>query len=163
MRVTRCLLTGIARCRLFIPCQITYTELHSTCPTGQKTVKNLKNELFPILKKVNNDITAPYTKRPNDLKCEQNVSRLIQDAGVLPEVQDRNRGLVNYFTRKEANPAQQNDLLNFRCIGQQEFLQRVSSVILRNPSVHAPNRKRRLQTFTDRKITKSRVAQSEKD
>ena len=60
-------------------------------PYRSRTVKNLKNELFPILKKVNNDITAPYTKRPNDLKCEQNVSRLvclIQDAGVLPEVQD---------------------------------------------------------------------------
>ena len=76
---------------------------------------------------------------------------------------ESNRGLLNYFTGKEANPAQQNDLLNFRLIGQQEFLQRISSVILKNPSVHAPNRRRRLQTFSERKVTKSRVTQLEKD
>ena len=66
---------------------------------------------------------------------------------------------MNYFTMKEANAAQQNDLLNFRCIGQQEFLQRISSVTLKNPSVHAPNRRRRLQTFSEKKINKSRVTQ----
>ena len=54
-------------------------------------------------------------------------------------------------------------LLNFRCIGQQEFLQRISSVTLKNPSVHAPNRRRRLQTFSEKKINKSRVTQLEKD
>ena len=74
-----------------------------------------------------------------------------------------NRGLVNKFTKKEANSVQEHDLMNFRLIGQQEFLQRVSAVILQNPSVHAPNRKHRLQTFSERKIAKSRVTQLEKD
>ena len=78
-------------------------------------------------------------------------------------VTENNRGLSNYFTGKEANPAQQNDLLNFRFIGQQEFLQRIASVILKQPSVCAPNRRRRLQTFSEKKITKSRVTQLEKD
>ena len=74
---------------------------------------------------------------------------------------ENNRGLINNFTRKEANPVQQNDLMNFRFLGQQEFLQRISSVILKNPSVHAPNRRRRLQTFSEKKVTKSRDTQLE--
>ncbi len=54
-------------------------------------------------------------------------------------------------------------MMNFRSIGQQEFLLRISSVILKQPSVHAPNRKKRLQTFSERKINKTRVSQLEKD
>ena len=133
-------------------------------PYRSKAIKNLQNELFPtrIQKK---EITGPFSTQPNDLKCEQNICsqvRVLQEAGMLSATES-NRGLLNYFTGKEANPAQQNDLLNFRLIGQQEFLQRISSVILKNPSVHAPNRRRRLQTFSERKVTKSRVTQLEKD
>ena len=73
------------------------------------------------------------------------------------------QGLLSFFTNNKANPAQQNDLLNFRCIGEQEFLQRIQSVIQKQASVRAPNRKRRLQTFSEKKITKSRVTQLEKD
>ena len=87
---------------------------------------------------------------------------LLQGADVLP-LTENNRGLVNKFTQKEANSAQQHDLLNFRLIGQQEYLQRVSAVMLKNPSVNAPNRRRRLQTFSEGKVTKSRVTQLEKD
>lgn len=41
---------------------------------------------------------------------------------------------------------------HFRDIGQKEFLLRIASVILKQPSVHAPNRRKRLQTFAERKI-----------
>jgi len=54
-------------------------------------------------------------------------------------------------------------LVKFRSIGQQEVLLRIASVQLKQPSVNAPNRKRRLQTFTERKVTKSRLTQLEKD
>lgn len=74
-----------------------------------------------------------------------------------------NRGLINPFTKKEAIAGQCHDLLHFRSIGQQEFLLRIASVQLKQPSVNAPNRKRRLQTFTERKVTKSRLTQLEKD
>ena len=87
---------------------------------------------------------------------------LLQTADVLP-LTTKNRGLVNKFTQKVANPAQRSDLLNFQSLGQQEFLQRVSSVILKTPSVQTPNRKHRLQTFSEKKVTKSRVSQLEKD
>ena len=74
-----------------------------------------------------------------------------------------NRGLVNKFTQKEANTVQHHKFMNFRSIGQQEYLQRVSALILKTPSIHAPNRRHKLQTFSDRKVTKSRVTQLEKD
>ena len=73
-------------------------------------------------------------------------------------VTEKNRGLKNYFTGKEANHAQQSDLLNFRFLGQQEFLQRISSMILKTPSVRAPNRRRpsakegnKIKAYTTRK------------
>ena len=134
-------------------------------PYRSKPIKNLPNELFPTRMQKKNNITAPFSTKPNDMKCEQNVCAqvsILQETGML-SITEQNRGVMNYFTNKEANAAQQNDLLNFRCIGQQEFLQRISSVTLKNPSVRAPNRRRRLQTFSEKKINKSRVTQLEKD
>ena len=78
-------------------------------------------------------------------------------------VSTENRGLINPFTHKCATPSQHHDLLNFRAIGEREFLQRIASVILKQPSVHAPKRRHRLQTFSERKINKTRVSQLEKD
>lgn len=43
---------------------------------------------------------------------------------------------------------------------EKEFL---FSVILKQPSIHTPNRKHQLQTFSERKATKSRLTQLEKD
>ena len=133
-------------------------------PYRSKAIKNLQKELFPTQKK-KNEITGPFSTQPNDLKSEQNIHSQVcalQESGMLL-VTENNRGLSNYFTCKEANPAQQNDLLNFQLIGQQEFLQRIASVILKQPSVCAPNRRCRLQTFSEKKIPKSRVTQLEKD
>lgn len=68
------------------------------------------------------------------------------------------------FTKKEANEAQTYDLLNFRIIGQCEFLQRIAAVILKQPSVKAPNRKRRLQTLSEKnnKVTCHKIGKRQK-
>ena len=134
-------------------------------PYRSKAIKNIQTELFPTKKLRRNNILIPFSTCPNDIKCEQNVCaqvKAIQDVGMLSLV-EKNRGLINFFERKEANPAQQNDLLNFRAIGQEEFLRRVSSVLLKQPSVNAPKRRHRLQTFSAKKITKSRITQLERD
>ena len=88
---------------------------------------------------------------------------LLQTADVLSTTLETNRGLINKFTQKEATAVQHHDLMNFRLIGQQEFMQRVSAVVLKNPSVHVPKRRQRLQMFSEKKITKSRVTQLERD
>ena len=74
-----------------------------------------------------------------------------------------NRGLINSFTNKVASPEQTNDLLSFREIGLNDFLLRIQSCILKLPSVNAPNRKKKLQTFSVRKINKKKVTKLEKD
>ncbi len=78
-------------------------------------------------------------------------------------ITDSNHGLINPFTDKCATPSQHHDLLIFRAIGQRKFLNRIASVTLKKPSVQAPNRRHRLQTFSERKVNKSRVSQLEKD
>ena len=134
-------------------------------PYRSRAIKNIQRQLFPATAESGKKTTTPFTSHPNDLKCEQNVNTivsLIQEADILP-YSENNRGLHNKFTNKVANAVQQHDLLNFRLIGQEEYLKRVSAVMLKNPSVHAPNRKRRLQTLSDKKVSKSRVTQLEKD
>ena len=110
-------------------------------------------------------INSLLSSNPNDVKREENIQAQIQtiETSKLLISTDTNRGLINPFTNKEATVGQHHDLLNFRAIGQQEFLLQISSVILKQPSVNAPNRRRRLQTFSERKVTKSRITQLEKD
>ena len=134
-------------------------------PYRSKALKNLQDQLFPSDMQISTTIEGPFSIKPLDLKSEQNISAqidTIMEAGVLSVVNE-NRGLLNLFTKKEANTAQKNDLLNFRLIGEKEFLQRISAITLKIPSIKAPNRKRRLQTLSERKITKSRVTRLEKD
>ena len=69
----------------------------------------------------------------------------------------KNSELRNPYTHKEATPQQTNDLLTFRSIGEKEFLQMITSFILKQPSTLAPNRKRHLLTFSEgqKKIQKN--------
>ena len=80
------------------------------------------------------------------------------------EVTTTNRGLVNWFTGDEATTQQKHDPLNCRNIGQEEYQLRISFFILREPSVRAPNRRKALQTLSDRKQKKNKkVSQLERD
>lgn len=72
----------------------------------------------------------------------------IEDVELLPLVITANRSLVNTFNQKVASESQRSDQLQFRQIGQEG--NRVSSFILQKPSVHAPLRRKQLQTFTER-------------
>ena len=70
--------------------------------------------------------------------------------------------MINPLTKTQASVEQTYDLLNFRHIGEKEFLLRIAYFILKVPSVNAPNRKRRLITFSEKKKTQ-RVSQLERD
>ena len=72
-------------------------------------------------------------------------------------------GLINPFTKKAANTQQACDLLGFRSIGQQEFLNHIKFRILRRPSTTTTTRKWRLQTFFTKKVNKQRYSQLERD
>ena len=88
---------------------------------------------------------------------------VIIESAALLSLQDRDRGLVNPFSKKTVNPAQKHDLLEFRNIGCDEFEKYVLYYILRQASVHPPQRKRRLATFAERKPSKRVVSQLERD
>ena len=134
-------------------------------PYRPKAVKNLKQQVLPTTEDRQTSVTSPFPTKPDDIKSEQNIQAQIKSLNTnhLLAVSESNRGLINPFTQKHATASQHHDLLNFRDVGQKEFLLRIASVILKQPSVHAPNRRKRLQTFTERTIKKSRVSQLEKD
>ncbi len=134
-------------------------------PYRSKAVQNLKNQIIPPKPDQKPSVQSPFSSNPNDSKCERNILAQIDAATTnnLLAITDTNRGLINPFTNKQATAIQHHDLMNFRSIGQQEFLLRTASVVLRQPSVKAPNRRKRLQTFSERKVNKSRLSQLEKD
>lgn len=98
-------------------------------PYRSKATKNLQSQFFPPRVQKKNNIATPYTTKPNDFKCELNVGSLvtcslIKEADML-SLTEKKTGLI----KKVANPVQQNDLRKFRFLEQQEFLQRILSVI----------------------------------
>ena len=74
-----------------------------------------------------------------------------------------NRGLLNPYTLQQATSEQSHDLLGFRTIGEKEYFNRIDYFILKTPSVKAPRRQRRLQTFTVKTGRSKRLTQAEKD
>ena len=136
-------------------------------PYRSKALKNLQQEILPTAKDKSHSIESPFSSLPNDRKCEQNITpqiEAIHSSGFLA-ITTENRGLINPFTQKCAIPTEKHNLLNFRAIGEREFLQQITSMILKQPSVHvnAPKCRHRLQTFSERKINKRRVSQLQKD
>ena len=73
------------------------------------------------------------------------------------------KSLCHLFQQKQPSPEQIHDLINFRKIGQTEYERRVEYFVLRNPSVKAPKRRKRLLTFTERRATKRKVSEIERD
>ena len=132
-------------------------------PYRSKSIKKtLQKQLFPTSKTSGKTTKSLLSSKPDDIKAKKNIAAMIQtiQANNLFQLSTDNRGLINPFTKKVATQGQQHDLLT---IGQQEFLLRISYVILKKPSVKALNRRRRLVTFTERKVSKSRISQLERD
>ncbi len=131
-------------------------------PYRFKAVQNLKDQLMPA----KNDQHPPVRScNPTDIKCERNIQAQMEAASTnnFLAITASNRGLINPFTNKQATASQHHDLLNFRSIGQREFLLRISSVLLKQPSVRATNGRKRLQPFSERKVNKIGVSQLNKD
>ena len=135
-------------------------------PYRTKVLENLCNILFPEEKRKQHDHeSSPLSKKPDDIKREHNICcqiHAVNVSGMLEHVTN-DRGLINSFTKKAATPQQSCDLLSFRTIGQREFLNHIAFFVLKQPSTLTTVRKRRLQTFSTKKVNKQRVSQLEKD
>ena len=134
-------------------------------PYRTKALENLKQQLFPESIQQQPTITSPFSSSPNDRKCELNIQAQILAMKTHPlfSVDGKNSELWNPYTHKEATPQQTNDLLTFRSIGEKEFLQRITSFILKQPSTLAPNRKRHLLTFSEGQKKSRKISQLERD
>ena len=112
-------------------------------PYRTKALENLKQQLFPESIQQQTTITSPFSSSPNDRKCELNIQAqiLAMKTHSLFSVDGKNSELRNPYTHKEATPQQTNDLLTFRSIGEKEFLQRITSFILKQPSTLSPKSK----------------------
>ncbi len=125
---------------------------------------NFRKQLYPEKQKEQHRkslLSTQSTDRAfnNNVKAQM---RQMKDKALF-EVTSINRGLINPMTGVHASSEQEHDLLNFRYIGQREYLSRIASVILQQPSATVPNRKRRLVTFSDNKKKGQRISQLERD
>lgn len=91
-----------------------------------RTMENLRQQvLHQEEDKKKSAIISPFSSKPNDAKCELNICeqmKRIEKSGIF-EITPDNRGLFSIGER-QARESQQNDLLNFRSIGEREFKQR---------------------------------------
>ena len=130
-------------------------------PYRTKAIENFAKYLFPEEKKTYE--VSPLSK---NVKRGQNVNSQIEainKSGMLEYV-CADRGLLNPFSKKTANSQKSLDLLTFRDVGQQEFLNHITFTILKQPSTSTTVvRKRRLQTFSLKKHTKRCISQLQKD
>ena len=134
-------------------------------PYRSKMLENIRSQLIPKQTDKMNHASSVLSEDPKNIKLEENVKNMIDcyKQACAFEAVKSNRGLINPFTKKRATNEQTRDLLTFRTIGENEFLLRISYRILNQPSTNAPNRKRRLQTFSDKKVHTKRVTQLVKD
>ena len=121
--------------------------------------KNVKKQVSPEEKGSNTVPVLSFESRnTNDQKSLENVKAnisLICSSGVL-SVTQTNRGLISFSNRK-ASLEQEHDLLSFFSIGSTEFEKYIQYYILREASVSAPQRKKRLATFAEKKVSKKQT------
>ena len=145
------------------PSKETISRVASYLPYRTKCLENLRKQIFPeetIV--VNETTTSLFTTTSSDKKSSSNIDAqvaLIKSTNLL-EPTINNRGLISKTT---ASPEQEHDLLRFRQIGTAEFEKYIAYYILKQASVHPPDRKKRLVTFSERKAGKRTVSQLEKD
>ena len=100
-----------------------------------------------------------------DIVADQNITVMldyIEENNILP-TSSENLGLHNFLSHTPATPEQTHDLLNFRTIGQEEFQAHINYRILRDPSMGAPERRKRLHTFGSSKAIKKKEKQIDKE
>ena len=124
-------------------------------------MKNIEAQLFPHQKLTvtSGPIATIHTNDRECIKFEVNVHSQVEKLNNSNiNLSEQSNTLRHLFNQKLPTPEQEQDLMNFRDVGQREFASRVEYYILRNPrlSVKPPNRRKRLLTFTDRKSRQRR-------
>lgn len=100
-------------------------------------------ETFPELKQKQKPIDSLISSNSNDLKFMGNVTAMMNTMETHKAFSVASqRGLLNPYTLQQATNEQSHDM------GEKEYFSRIECFILKTPSVEAPNRQQRLQTFS---------------
>ena len=140
------------------------TRISNYLPYRAKCLENLKQQIT-LYDEPDTPQQGLLSTKCTDKKSEANINIQMTEirSKKLLEITESDRGLLNTFTNKTASQQQLHDLLNFREIGSAEFDKYVAYYVLKQASIFAPTRKKRLLTFSDRKQGISRVNQLERD
>ena len=125
--------------------------------------KNFISQLFPESTSTTHNMQKTVFDHSSAAdKREQNIDTMkliIANKNLLPPITTTNRGLINVFSGQKASTEQSHDLLAFRQIGLSHYENYVKTRILKEPSTKTAVRKRRLLTFSDKKMTKRKISQ----
>ena len=145
------------------PTEELMAKLINSMPFTSKCVYNLKTQL-----QLNDDDESKEDimrkQKGKDMSASNVEAMLVamEESEMLP-VSDDNKGLWNFFLPLKATSEQTHDLLSFRTIGESDYEAYVKYRILHQPSSAAPQRRKRLQTFSETKKTKARHKQIQKE
>ena len=132
-----------------------------------KLLHNIKHELDTpkdTLTQPTVNMIDLQDKSAEAMKSFQNVQEMISkvtSGGLLPDRSDITQ-LRNPFTGKLATPEQQQDMLNFRKTGQQEYEVYIEYCYLKVSSVQQQMRRRKVNTFSDQKASRQ-LTDTERD
>ena len=129
--------------------------------------KALMKQLFQKPAETEDTKPTVYDNTSEVKKREENINSMIsaiEDSHLLPSELQKNRGLINAFSGKQANNQQAYDLLNFRKIGTDDLIQYVKHRILRQPSTSTPVRRHKLLTMSPQtKVSKRNINLQKKE
>ena len=134
-------------------------------PVRSKAIKNFEQQVFADKNSsAVTQITSLYTSDPECKKHEINVkAQKSSDSNSFPTTSQTQTDLLQHlFSCKDTTPKQTHDLMNFRQIGQAEYVSIANYYILRTPSVQPPKHRKSLLTFTERHARQKKESQIEK-
>ena len=126
-------------------------------------MKNIEHQIFPECKCVSEIITSILTDDKACMKFEMNVRRQTEKLENDCTINAEGCNLAHLFNRKGIRKEQEQDLMNFRTIGQAEFENAIDFYTLRIPSVKPPKHRKNLATFSERRSQRKKVSDIERE
>lgn len=130
-------------------------------PFRAMCINNLKSQLLPETKNREYCFTASSRDKAINVNTDRMLKELKCKGKIL--IGGTNKGLLNFLTDVHATSEQSHDLLNFRSIGQRSFENFVNYRLLQKASTEAPERKKRLLTFSLTESGEKRIKLVEKE
>ena len=137
------------------------TRMATFFPYRSQAMHNLQDQLFPESQGDSQTLTLLVSRQEE--KSLQNIAAIRVRIEQICPFTDGNQQLHNPFTNKTATPEQRKDLLCFREEGQKEFETYVEYHILKKSSICPKTKRKQLQTFSEKKVTKQRYNTLEKE